>query len=56
MNKTKYPRFLLVKDDFYRDPDKVYQAALQCTFYEPEQVTGFRSTVVYHEKGVKARL
>ncbi len=56
MEKICYPRFLIVKDDFYREPAKVYQAALKSTYYEPEHVTGFRSTKVYHEKGVKARL
>ena len=56
MEKINYPRFLLVKDDFYPEPEKVYKAALQSTFYEPLHVTGFRSTQVYHEKAVKARL
>jgi Family of unknown function (DUF6445) len=56
MEKLLYPRFLIVKDDFYPDPDEVYQAALKSDFYEPEHVTGFRSTEVYHPKGIKARL
>lgn len=56
MEKIIYPRFLLVKDNFYKDPVLVYQAALQATYYEPKGFTGFRSTTVYHEKGVKAKL
>jgi hypothetical protein len=56
MDKLLYPRFLIVKDDFYADPQQVYAAALRASFYEPEHVTGFRSTTVYHEKGIKAKL
>ena len=56
MDKLVYPRFLIVKDNFYSDPEEVYKAALQSTFYEPEHVTGFRSTAVYHPKGIKAKL
>ena len=56
MEKILYPRFLIVKDNFYSDPGKVYAAALQATYYEPEHVTGYRSKAVYHEKGIKAKL
>jgi hypothetical protein len=56
MEKIIYPRFLLVKDNFYSDPQKVYQTALQAKFYEPEGYTGSLSTSVYHEKGVKNKL
>lgn len=56
MEKICYPRFLIVKDNFYADPEKVYQSTLQSTYYEPAHVTGYRSTKVYHEKGVKAKL
>lgn len=56
MNKLLYQRFLLVKDDFYDDPAEVFNAALQATYYEPEHVTGFRSTEVYHPPGVKKKL
>ena len=51
-----YPRFLIIKDNFYSNPDKVFAAALQANFYEPEDITGYRSTAVYHEKGIKAKL
>ena len=56
MEKLAYPSFLIVKDNFYKNPTSVYEAALQATFYEPEHVTGYRSTEVYHEKGIKAKL
>ena len=56
MEKIVYPRFLIVKDNFYSDPDKVYAAASKANYYEPEHVTGYRSSAVYHEKGIKAKL
>ena len=56
MEKIIYPRFLIIKDNFYSNPDKVVAAALQADFYEPEDITGYRSTAVYHEKGIKAKL
>ena len=33
MEKLLYPRFLIVKDDFYPNPDEVYQAALKSDFF-----------------------
>ncbi|HRH69182.1 MAG TPA: DUF6445 family protein [Flavobacteriales bacterium] len=56
MAKPPYQRFLLIKDDFYDDPDKVYRAAQRAEYYEPEGYTGFRSTAVYHEPGARAKL
>lgn len=56
MEKLIYPRFLIVKDNFYDQPHKVYEKALQATYYEPEHVTGYRTTKVYHEKDVKGKL
>lgn len=56
MEKIIYPRFMIIKDNFYSNPDEVYEAALQSTFHQPEHVTGYRSTTVYHPKGVKAKL
>ena len=56
MEKLLYPRFLIVKDNFYADPKEVYETALQADFYEPEHVTGYRSRTVYHPKGIKAKL
>lgn len=56
MEKLLYPRFLIVKDNFYDDPLEVYQTAIKASYYEPAHVTGYRSRLVYHEKGVKAKL
>ena len=56
MEKLLYPHFLIVKDDFYTEPNEVFKNALQADYYEPEYVTGYRSRLVYHEKGVKAKL
>lgn len=56
MERIRYPRFLLVKDHFYDDPLEVYQQALEATYYEPEWVTGLRSTTVYHPPGVRKKL
>jgi hypothetical protein len=56
MERIEYPRFLFVKDDFYDDPEKAYRAAEQATYFEPKGYTGFRSTTVYHEPGIKAKL
>lgn len=56
MDKLQYARFLLTKDDFYDDPQFVYEAARHATYYEPEFVTGLRSTTVYHEAGIKRKL
>ena len=56
MEKLLYNRFVIVKDNFYTQPLKVYAAAKQADYYEPEHVTGFRSRTVYHEAGVKEKL
>jgi len=56
MEPKGYKRFLFVLDDFYDEPAKVYRAAQEATYYEPEGYTGFRSTTVYHGAGVRAKL
>ncbi|CAN5550094.1 hypothetical protein BH11BAC1_BH11BAC1_13500 [soil metagenome] len=56
MNVPVYPRFVIVKDSFYDDPQKVYSEAMNASFYEPKYYTGFRSRNVYHEPGVKQKL
>jgi hypothetical protein len=56
MAKLIYDRFLLVRDNFYDDIAGVVKAAKQATYYEPEHATGYRSTAVYHEQGVKQKL
>lgn len=56
MTSTIPDRFLIVKDNFYTQPELVTQTALQAEFYEPEHSTGYRSTSVYHPKGIKTKL
>jgi hypothetical protein len=56
MSTYLYNRFLIVKDDFYDDPKKVYNEALNAEYHEPKNYTGFRSRNVYHEAGVKQKL
>jgi hypothetical protein len=56
MEKIIYPRFIIVKDNFYEKPNEVFQTALNSNFYEPDHATGYRSDKVYHEKGVKIKL
>lgn len=56
MEKIHYKRFILVKDNFYTQPDKVYHVALNADYYEPSGATGFRSREVYHPPGVKKQL
>ena len=52
----RYKRFLLVCDDFYDDPIAVRQIARTARYEEPENSTGYRSLIVHHEVGVRARL
>lgn len=54
--RIDYTRFVLACDGFYADPAAVYQRALRAEYHELEHVTGLRSTSVYHEPGVRARL
>ena len=56
MEKILYHRFILVKDNFYADPEKVKQEAINAVYYEPRYYTGFRSKSVYHEPGIKVKL
>jgi hypothetical protein len=56
MEKLRYQRFVLVKDNFYAKPELVYQTAINSDFYEPEDSTGYRSRTVYHEPGIKRKL
>ena len=56
MEKLLYKRFIIVKDNFYENIDEVLNAAKTAEYYEPEHVTGFRSTTVYHQKNVKNKL
>jgi hypothetical protein len=56
MEKLIYSRFLIVKDNFYKNPFKVAELAKDAQYFEPEHVTGYRSRHVYHEKGVQSKL
>ena len=56
MSIINYQRFIIVKDDFYDDPLKVYKEALNANYHEPKNYTGFRSRNLYHEPGVKQKL
>ncbi len=56
MEKLLYKRFVLVKDNFYSDPTKIYKAAHDAVYFEPRYYTGFRSKTVYHEPGIKTKL
>lgn len=56
MEKLEYKRFVLVKDDFYDDPESVYQDAKRADYYEPKDSTGFRSRSVFHKPGIKTKL
>ena len=56
MEITRYHRFVLARDNFYRNPAAVQRAALAAEYHEPPGYTGFRSTTVYHEPGIKRKL
>jgi hypothetical protein len=49
-------RFLLVRDDFYSDPDEVRRIARTMKFEECEDITGYMTSKVYHPPGVRRRL
>jgi hypothetical protein len=49
-------RFLLVRDDFYSDPEDVRRAALSMPFEPVEGITGYMTSRVYHPAGIKRRL
>jgi hypothetical protein len=56
MQKTPYPRFLIVKDNFYDNPEQVLKAAQLAEYYEPEHITGYRSYTVYHPPHTRQKL
>ncbi|MEA2876368.1 MAG: hypothetical protein QOF14_1564 [Hyphomicrobiales bacterium] len=49
-------RFLLVRDDFYSDPEGVRRIAQSMKFEETGDITGFMTSEVYHPAGVRQRL
>lgn len=56
MRTSQHPHFLFSLDDFYDDIGQVHRAAREATYHQMEHVTGWRSTTVYHEPGVKKKL
>jgi len=54
--RARYQRFVMVLDDFYRDPGAVHRAAQAVKYHQPEHVTGLRSTTVYHLPRMRQRL
>jgi hypothetical protein len=52
----RYPRFLLVRDDFYSDPDAVRNIARSMTYRYHEGVTGYMTTEAYQPAGMRRRL
>lgn len=49
-------RFLLVRDDFYSDPEDVRRIAQSMKFEETGDITGFMTSEVYHPAGMRQRL
>jgi len=49
-------RFLLVRDDFYSDPENVRRIAQSMKFEETGDITGFMTSEVYHPAGMRQRL
>ena len=49
-------RFLLIRDDFYDDPDAVRARALGLRYEEPEDVTGYQTAEVHHPPRIRHRL
>ena len=49
-------RFLLVRDEFYSDPEEVRRIAQSMRYELTEGITGYMTTEVYHPGGVRQRL
>jgi hypothetical protein len=49
-------RFLLVRDNFYDDPNAVRRIAQSMKYRELDGFTGYTSAEVYHPRGVRQRL
>ena len=46
-------RFLLVRDDFYSEPEEVRRIAQSMRYELTEGITGYMTTEVYHPPGVR---
>ena len=51
-----FRRFLLVRDGFYSDGQRVRRIARSMKYEEHEEFTGFMTNEVYHEPGIRRRL
>jgi hypothetical protein len=49
-------RFLLVRDDFYSDPQEVRRIAQSMKYERTEDITGYMTSQVYHPPGARQRL
>ncbi len=49
-------RFLLIRDGFYEDPDRVRQTALAMPYELQGNITGYMTEEVYHPRGIRRRL
>ena len=56
MKSNALHRFLLVRADFYSDPEQVRRIALSMAFEPVEGITGYMTSLVYHPAGIKRRL
>jgi Family of unknown function (DUF6445) len=51
-----FRRFLLVRDDFYPDPEAVRRIAQSMTYREDDEITGYMTDQVYQPPGTRRRL
>jgi len=56
IHDKNFRRFLIVRDGFYSDPDRIRGIAQSMKYQEHDDYTGFMTTQVYHERGVRRRL
>jgi hypothetical protein len=52
----RFARFLLVRDNFYPDPDAVRKIAQSMTYREHADITGYMTDEVYQPAGMRRRL
>jgi hypothetical protein len=52
----RFARFLLVRDDFYRNPDAVRKIAQSMTYREHADIVGYMTDEVYQPAGMRRRL
>lgn len=52
----EFEHFLIVRDNFYADPEAVRRVAQSMEYYEPSGITGYMTKEVYHQRGVRRRL